>query len=128
MSKTAIVTGGARGIGRGCALELASRGYDIALVDLLEPEMKRTAGEIEGMGREALIYQADVASFARAHEVVADVAGKWGNIDFLLNDAGDDGLGYPDLVLSGAIMQVWTKMILWTYLTSWYPATDRRDA
>ena len=88
MSKTAIVTGGARGIGRGCALELASRGYDIALVDLLEPEMKRTAGEIEGLGREALTYQADVASFARAHEVVADVAGKWGNIDFLLNDAG----------------------------------------
>ena len=88
VSKTAIVTGGARGIGRGCALELAARGYDIALVDLLEPEMKRTAGEIEGLGREALTYQADVASFARAHEVVADVAGKWGNIDFLLNDAG----------------------------------------
>jgi len=62
VSKTAIVTGGARGIGRGCALELASRGYDIALVDLLEPEMKRTAGEIEGLGREALTYQADVAS------------------------------------------------------------------
>ena len=50
MSKTAIVTGGARGIGRGCALELASRGYDIALVDLLEPEMARTKGEIEAQG------------------------------------------------------------------------------
>jgi 3-oxoacyl-[acyl-carrier protein] reductase len=61
VSKTAIVTGGARGIGRGCALELAKRGYDIALVDLLEPEMKRTAGEIEGLGRKALTYQADVA-------------------------------------------------------------------
>ena len=46
MSKTAIVTGGARGIGRGCALELASRGYDIALVDQLETEMARTKGEI----------------------------------------------------------------------------------
>jgi 3-oxoacyl-[acyl-carrier protein] reductase len=88
MSRTAIVTGGARGIGRGCALELASRGYDIALVDLLEPEMKRTAGEIVALGRKALVYQADVASFDRAHEVVADVLRQWGAVDFLLNDAG----------------------------------------
>ena len=86
--KVAIVTGGARGIGRGCALELASRGYDIALVDLLESEMKRTAGEIEGLGRKAMTCKADVASFVRAHEVVDDVARQWGRIDFLLNDAG----------------------------------------
>ena len=88
MSRAAIVTGGARGIGRGCALELADRGYDIALVDLLEPEMARTAGEIAGRGRKTLTYKADVASFARAHDVVADVAKQWGAIDFLLNDAG----------------------------------------
>jgi 3-oxoacyl-[acyl-carrier protein] reductase len=88
VSKTAIVTGGARGIGRGCALELASRGYDIALVDLLEPEMKRTAGDIEALGRKALVYQADVALFDRAHAVVADVHRQWGAVDFLLNDAG----------------------------------------
>ena len=43
-----IVTGGARGIGRGCALELASRGYDIALVDLLEPEMAAHQGRDRG--------------------------------------------------------------------------------
>jgi len=88
MSKTAFVTGGARGIGRGCALELAARGYDIALVDLLEPEMKCTAGEIAALGRKTLTYQADVASFARAREVVADIARQWSGIDFLLNDAG----------------------------------------
>jgi 3-oxoacyl-[acyl-carrier protein] reductase len=86
--KVAIVTGGARGIGRGCALELAARGYDIALVDLLEAEMKRTAGEIEALGRRALAYEADVALFDRAHEIVADIAKQWGAIDFLLNDAG----------------------------------------
>ena len=86
--RVAIVTGGARGIGRGCALELAGRGYDIALVDLLEPEMKRTAGEIEALGCKALAYQADVALFHRAHEVVADVRRQWGAVDFLLNDAG----------------------------------------
>jgi 3-oxoacyl-[acyl-carrier protein] reductase len=88
VSKTAIVTGGARGIGRGCALELANRGYDIALVDLLEPEMRRTAGELEALGRKTLTYKADVSSFARAHEIVADVARQWGVVDFLLNDAG----------------------------------------
>jgi 3-oxoacyl-[acyl-carrier protein] reductase len=90
--KVAIVTGGARGIGRGCALELAARGYDIALVDLLEPEMKRTAGEIEALGRKALAYTADVASFARAHEVVADVAQKWGAVDFLLGGPNPKGI------------------------------------
>ena len=88
MSKVAIVTGGARGIGRGCALELARRGYDIALVDQLAPEMTRTKGEIEALGRKAMTYRADVAEFARAHEIVEDVAEQWGRIDFLLNDAG----------------------------------------
>ena len=94
MTKTAIVTGGARGIGRGCALELAARGYDIALVDLLDPEMARTKGEIEAKGRKALTYKADVSVFARAHEVVADVAKEWGHIDFLLNDAGASNAWY----------------------------------
>ncbi|MFI5002067.1 MAG: SDR family NAD(P)-dependent oxidoreductase [Reyranellales bacterium] len=87
-SKVAVVTGGARGIGRGCALELAARGYDIALVDLLAPEMTRTAGEIVALGRKALTYLADVALFSRAHEIAADVRGQWGRVDFLLNDAG----------------------------------------
>jgi 3-oxoacyl-[acyl-carrier protein] reductase len=88
MSKVAVVTGGARGIGRGCALELATRGFDIALVDLLQPEMTRTAGEIAALGRKVLTYQADVALFGRARDIVTDVARQWGRIDFLLNDAG----------------------------------------
>ncbi|MFO1082755.1 MAG: SDR family NAD(P)-dependent oxidoreductase [Reyranellaceae bacterium] len=87
-SKVAIVTGAARGIGRACALELARRGFDIALVDRLEPEMTTTAEEIVKSGRRTLRYVADVALFARAHEVVADVHRQWGGIDFLLNNAG----------------------------------------
>ncbi|MCC7047815.1 MAG: SDR family oxidoreductase [Alphaproteobacteria bacterium] len=87
-TRTAIVTGGARGIGRGCALALAAKGFDIALVDLLAPEMERTAGEIRALGRRVLAYEADVASHARAGEVVGAVAREWGRIDFLLNNAG----------------------------------------
>lgn len=88
MSKIAIVTGGARGIGRACALDLAQKGFDIALVDLLEPEMARTAGEIEALGRRAIFEVADVSDFARAHEVVHKVHATFGRVDFLLNNAG----------------------------------------
>src|SRR5262245_6814526 len=88
MSKVAIVTGGARGIGRACAHGLARAGYDIALVDLLVPEMQRTVGEIEAIGRTAVALEADVASFARAQEVAAEVEKRFGRVDFLLNDAG----------------------------------------
>jgi 3-oxoacyl-[acyl-carrier protein] reductase len=88
MSKVAIVTGGARGIGRACAHALARGGHDIALVDLLLPEMQRTVGEIEALGRQAIALEADVASFARAHEVVGQVVERFGRVDFLLNDAG----------------------------------------
>src|SRR5215467_6736386 len=86
--KVAIVTGGARGIGRACAHALAKAGYAIAIVDVLVPEMERTAGEIRALGREALIFEADVALHDRALEVASEAKRKLGRIDFLLNDAG----------------------------------------
>ncbi|HVH77686.1 MAG TPA: SDR family oxidoreductase [Stellaceae bacterium] len=86
--KVAIVTGGARGIGRACALALGEAGFAIALVDLLEPEMARTAAEIEALGRPALCLKADVADFARAQEGAAAVKKHFGHIGFLLNNAG----------------------------------------
>lgn len=87
-TKIAVVTGGARGIGRGCAHALAERGFDIALVDLLRPEMERTAGELRAMGRRAMVLEADVADHARAKAVAAQVNAEWGRIDALVNDAG----------------------------------------
>ncbi len=86
--KVAIVTGGARGIGRACAKGLAKAGYDIALVDLLLPEMERTAGEIRDIGRDVVFFEADVASHGRAREVAALVKARFGRVDFLLNNAG----------------------------------------
>ena len=88
MRKVAIITGGARGIGRACALTLARAGYDIALVDLLGPELERTANEIRGLGREAMTFEADTSVFGRAQEIAGAVRTQLGRIDFLLNNAG----------------------------------------
>jgi 3-oxoacyl-[acyl-carrier protein] reductase len=88
VQKAAIVTGGARGIGRACAHALARAGHAIALVDLLRPEMERTAEEIRAIGQPALVFEADVALFDRAQEIADEVLGRFGRIDFLLNDAG----------------------------------------
>ncbi|MEM6678619.1 MAG: SDR family NAD(P)-dependent oxidoreductase [Pseudomonadota bacterium] len=85
---TAIVTGGARGIGRGCALKLAEAGCAVALVDVLVPEMARTKGEIEALGVPCLTFEADVADHGAAKEVAEAVLADWGRIDILVNNAG----------------------------------------
>lgn len=86
--RVAVVTGGARGIGRGCALALARAGLDIALVDLLEAEMASTTAEVEALGRRAVGFVADVADHARAQEVVSEAHAALGSIDVLVNNAG----------------------------------------
>lgn len=86
--KLAIVTGGARGIGRGCAHALAEKGLDLALVDLLAPEMDRTRAELEALGATVTCHEADVSDFARAAAVIAEVMAAHGRIDVLVNNAG----------------------------------------
>jgi 3-oxoacyl-[acyl-carrier protein] reductase len=86
--KLAIVTGGARGIGRGCAHALAEKGLDLALVDLLPAEMARTKAELEAMGATVTCHEADVSDFARAAAVIAEVMAAHGRIDVLVNNAG----------------------------------------
>jgi 3-oxoacyl-[acyl-carrier protein] reductase len=86
--KVAIVTGGARGIGKACAMDLARAGYTLVLVDLLEKELAETAALISAEGRKVLTFVADVSSHQRAGEVVAQTIEAFGRIDFLLNNAG----------------------------------------
>ncbi len=86
--RVVIVTGGARGIGRGCAHALAKHGHAVALVDLLVPEMANTRAEIEAMGVACLTFEADVADHSQAKEIAADVLAAWGRIDVLVNNAG----------------------------------------
>ena len=86
--KVAIVTGGARGIGRGCALNLAEAGCAVVLVDLLEAEMASTSREIEALGQPCLSFKADVADHAAAKAIAESVFETWGRVDILVNNAG----------------------------------------
>lgn len=86
--RVAIVTGGARGIGRGCALALARRGHALALVDVLVPEMANTKRELEALGVPALTFETDVARHGDAKQVVSGVVDAWGRVDVLVNNAG----------------------------------------
>ena len=88
MKPVAIVTGGARGIGRACALALAERGFDLALVDLREPEMASTQSELESLGSSVLTFAADVSDYTRAHEIVETIHHTCKRIDVLVNNAG----------------------------------------
>ena len=93
--KTALVTGASRGIGKAIALKFAAEGADIAFTYRSQEEAARALqAEIEAMGVRAKAYRSDAASFADAHDVVADVKENFGHIDILVNNAGitKDGL------------------------------------
>lgn len=76
-AKVVIVTGGARGIGCSCTLELARQGFGIALVDLLVPEMEQARAELQALGCWVVRHEAEGASFAYPH---------WNSTRTLLHD------------------------------------------
>ncbi len=87
--KNAIVTGGSLGIGAAIARELAGQGANVAInYRKHDAEAKQVVADIEAMGRKGLAVQADVASFADADRMVAQVLEAFGGLDILVNNAG----------------------------------------
>lgn len=86
--KIALVTGGARGLGRGIALVLAERGADVALFDINLDGVTQTAAEISATGRKATAHIVDVTSQAQLRDTVDAVLADFGRIDILVNAAG----------------------------------------
>ena len=85
--KVAIVTGGARGIGRASALALARHGFALALVDLREDPLAEAAVAIRAVGAEAETFLADTADHGLARDIVARILARWGRVDVLFNNA-----------------------------------------
>jgi 3-oxoacyl-[acyl-carrier protein] reductase/pteridine reductase len=86
--KSALVTGGARRIGREIALALARAGADVGVTYLnSQAEARQTAEEIESLGCHSLAVQCDVRSEASIRAALETVAGSFGRLDVLVNNA-----------------------------------------
>ena len=86
--RVAIVTGGARGIGREIALTLAREGASIAICDVNEEALSLAKAEIEAISRQCMVSVVDVGDYASCEEMVNKTLDKFGKIDILINNAG----------------------------------------
>jgi 3-oxoacyl-[acyl-carrier protein] reductase len=87
--RTALVTGGSRGIGRAIALALAEEGADVAVNFVSsEPAARDVIAQIGKTGRRGILAQADVSDFPDTFRMAQDVIREFGHLDILVNNAG----------------------------------------
>ena len=86
--KSALVTGGASGIGRATALAFAREGARVAVADILEEAAQSTVTEIEAMGGQALAIACDVTDDDAVKAMIARAVDAYGSLDCAFNNAG----------------------------------------
>jgi 3-oxoacyl-[acyl-carrier protein] reductase len=87
--KTALITGGAKGIGRACCLRLAAAGANVAINYLTSEEAaQQTARLVEEQGAKATVLQADVSQADQVEQMINAVESSLGPVDLLVNNAG----------------------------------------
>ncbi|MBL0126623.1 MAG: 3-oxoacyl-[acyl-carrier-protein] reductase [Flavobacteriales bacterium] len=88
--KTALITGGSRGIGRGIVERFLEEGADVAFTYVSSPEKANAlAAELATKsGRKVIAIQSDAGNFEQAQKAVDEVVNAWGRLDVLVNNAG----------------------------------------
>ncbi|MBS0409334.1 MAG: glucose 1-dehydrogenase [Proteobacteria bacterium] len=104
--KVALVTGGASGIGRGCAETLAREGAAVVITDLQDDKGQALAAEINAAGGKARYLHQDTTSEEGWVSVIADIAAKEGRLDILVNNAG---IAVPAASITEMSLADWKK-------------------
>ena len=86
--RVAVVTGGARGLGKAAATGLASFGCDVVLIDVLEDALKDTAAQIGKGPRKCKAYRCDISDPNEVSETAQQIVAEFGRVDVLVNIAG----------------------------------------
>ena len=100
--RVAVVTGGARGLGRAAVLRIAEEGRDVAILDVLEDQGEDVIEEVNNLGQKGLYVQTDVTDEAAVHAAVQQVVDAFGRLDILVCCAGILGLEAPFFEQSAA--------------------------
>ncbi|MCL6546368.1 MAG: 3-oxoacyl-ACP reductase FabG [Bryobacteraceae bacterium] len=108
LDKVALITGAARGIGRGIAEVFAEEGADVAINDIAAPEKaKAVADYVRSKGRRATTFMADVSKRDQVEAMFESVWNELGPIDILVNNAGIETI-VPFLELTD---EQWTRLV-----------------
>jgi len=115
-NKTVVVTGAGRGIGRATSLQLADRGANVALFDLNASDLEETAALCAAKSVQARGYRVNVADEGEVTAAMTRVAGDFGRLDGLVNNAGIVRDGLLVKVKDGAVvgrmsMDQWNAVI-----------------
>jgi 2-deoxy-D-gluconate 3-dehydrogenase len=105
--KTAIVTGGAVGIGLGIATRLAEAGANVAIADVDESAAQAAAKGLENAGHQALAVTVDVSDEAAVQQMIASTVHTFGGVDMLVNNAGI----YPSILVMNMTLDDFERVI-----------------
>ena len=119
-AKVALVTGAGTGVGRAVSIALAKAGYNIVLAGRRKEMLDKVAGEVNGVGAQALAVPTDVSKRESILALFANVKSSFGRLDVLFNNAG---IGAPAVPLEDLPFETWQNVVA-TNLTGMFLCTQ----
>jgi NAD(P)-dependent dehydrogenase (short-subunit alcohol dehydrogenase family) len=107
-AKVALVTGAGTGVGRAVSIALAKAGYNIVLAGRRKEMLDKVAGEVNGVGAQALAVPTDVSKRESILALFANVKSSFGRLDVLFNNAG---IGAPPVPLEDLPFETWQNVV-----------------